>query len=589
VVLTAQMRAVVPPSRGAVAAALLLAGVATLAACFAVAMNVVGSAPRSLVELEQAEGGLPPISSTCLESNSHCTIAVKGGSLRLTGINFQKNKGYGSAMAVGYVNGQFVSGRVQLRAPVKPSLKLANSAGVQTLREGDQEPGGEVSPGPDGKEGPTPTEPPGAKGPPPPEGKEGPHPVGGETGSQEGKDGPAPVKGEAQGAEENSEAETEGAEGGASEAEDKAGADASDGEESEQYKIALEAVEEHMEARQKKDEEEAKKIAEAVTRVITSPQVSKKIADLAMDAAAAKVGPAGGADGGGAGEASQTGAVTGGVSGVSSSGYADQPAGAMGPGCGTGCAGMTVTDADLLTVPTAPAPLAPSSTAYYNAWKAGGANVGGVGGSGATLGATGAQQVTVSATQKPGPPQPLAVPDWGYPVQYGVQQPAGPSAEEAVAAIAGQDLDDEAPQEAPAEPQEEPASPEVAAAEEPAQEAEAPEEPAAEAPEEAAAENPEEPAAETAAAGSTGSLASAMQALAQEDSSAASFDQAAGMAPQSGSVAAAASSYTAQLKTRNSNAGGSALAAQMQQLADADSAPLGAANPWAAFSKFTQG
>lgn len=36
-------------------------------------------------------------------------------------------------------------------------------------------------------------------------------------------------------------------------------------------------------------EEEAKKIAEAVTRVITSPAVSKKIADLAMDAAAAKV------------------------------------------------------------------------------------------------------------------------------------------------------------------------------------------------------------------------------------------------------------------------------------------------------------
>ena len=72
-------------------------------------------------------------------------------------------------------------------------------------------------------------------------------------------------------------------------------------------------------------EEEAKKIAEAVTRVITSPAVSKKIADLAMDAAASKVGPGDGDAGGGGGEASQTGAVTGGVSGMGASGYADEP------------------------------------------------------------------------------------------------------------------------------------------------------------------------------------------------------------------------------------------------------------------------
>ncbi|KAJ1471002.1 hypothetical protein T484DRAFT_1916921, partial [Baffinella frigidus] len=415
------MRSVVPPTRGAWVASALLAGVAAVAMCWAVVGTVGERAPGTLVELQQQLGGLPAISSTCLAQKTACIIAVRGGSLRLTGINFRKDEGYGSAMAVGFVNGQFVSGKVQLRRPESKEWPVKVS-GVRSLARKGAKKGTVLKEEKAGKEEE------GAK-----EEEEPAEEAAADAAEEVAEEGDAKEGGEETAAAEEPKAEKPAEEEAPADEEPAAAGDG--GEESEQYKVALEAVEAHMEARQKKVEEEAKKIAEAVTRVITSPAVSKKIADLAMDAAAAKVGPGGDGGPGGAGEASQTGAVTGGVEGMGASGYADEPAGSQGPGCGLGCAGMTATSADLLTVPTTQPSSA--STAYYNAWKAGGANVGGASGGGYALGANGMQQVSVSAAQH-APPQPLAVPDWGYPVQYGVQMPAGPSAEQAVAAIADQ-------------------------------------------------------------------------------------------------------------------------------------------------------
>eukprot|EP00961_Rhodomonas_salina_P183390 2475208-Rhodomonas_salina.1 len=58
---------------------------------------------------------MPALSSVCVTGMEHCQIAVPGGSLRLTDIYFPTQEGaHGTAMAVGYVNGKFVSGRVTL-------------------------------------------------------------------------------------------------------------------------------------------------------------------------------------------------------------------------------------------------------------------------------------------------------------------------------------------------------------------------------------------------------------------------------------------------------------------------------------------
>jgi hypothetical protein len=170
----------------------------------------------------------------------------------------------------------------------------------------------------------------------------------------------------------------------------------------EQYKAALAAVEGHMKERMDKVEQEATKIAEAVTRVITSPEVSKKIADLAMDAAAAKAGPAA--------EASLTGGVQDGVDGVGQFGYANEPAGTVGESGGRGSAAMVATTPDLDTVATVPRG-APASSYFYDAWKA----------SGATAGTVQQQQYLASTPQQQSlpvgqwQPAPAMTTAWGAP------------------------------------------------------------------------------------------------------------------------------------------------------------------------------
>ena len=282
-----------------------------------------------LIEVEgNPMGTIPSISSSCITGNKACVVAVPGGSLRLTSITFPDGPGApGAADAVGYVNGRFVSGTIQLSA--QP---------VHAADKDDQSPEALEKSGP-----------PAAvvkqawrNGPPAVQlrQKQLRHPRQGEV-----THGLRPVSGLQKLADADHDKAAE-----------------------EQYNAALAAVEGHMKERMDKVEEEATKIAEAVTRVITSPEVSKKIADLAMDAAAARAGPAS--------EASETGGVQGGVDGVSQFGYSDQPAGVVGAGCGPGCAGMTATTPDLETVLTGPPP--PSSTAFYAAWKASGGQTGSV-------------------------------------------------------------------------------------------------------------------------------------------------------------------------------------------------------------------
>ena len=207
------MRSPVPPTRGVWTASALLASFAAVAMCWAVVGNVGGRAPGTLVELQQRLGGLPPISSTCLSKKTACIISVPGGSLRLTGIKFRKDEGYGSAMAVGFVNGQFVSGKVQMRRPDSEEWPVKTSGG-QSLADKKKE------------ESPTEEETPAA---------------------EEPKTEEPAEEGEAK-EEEKEPAE----ESNAKEGEKEPAGEGEDGEESEQYKVALEAVEAHMEARQKR-------------------------------------------------------------------------------------------------------------------------------------------------------------------------------------------------------------------------------------------------------------------------------------------------------------------------------------------------
>jgi len=289
-----------------------------------------------LIEVEgNPMGNIPSISSSCLTANTACIVAVPGGSLRLTGIHFPNGPGTpGAADAVGYVNGRFVSGTIQLSTQAVHAIDVEghDPAVVET------------------------------RGPPAAVVKRawpnGPHAVqlkqqkmkaqkakARKLWSQRGMRQLRPVNG----------------------AQKLAGADHDKAAEA-QYTAALAAVEGHMKERMDKVEEEATKIAEAVTRVITSPEVSKKIADLAMDAASAKAAPAS--------EASMTGGVQDGVSGEGQFGYSNEPAGTQGAGCGPGCAGAVATTPDLDTVQMGVSPPPPASTAFYAAWKASGAQTG---------------------------------------------------------------------------------------------------------------------------------------------------------------------------------------------------------------------
>ena len=301
-------------------------GVAVL--CVAVVVGRSGNsldAGTVLIEVEgNPMGTLPSISSSCISGNKACIVAVPGGSLRLTSIAFPDGSGApGMADAVGYVNGRFVSGTIQLSS--QPIHEIDKEGHSPDLVEKSGPPAAVVKQA-------------WRNGPPAIQLRQQ------QLRARVAKQGRGlkPVSGLQKLADADHEKAAE-----------------------EQYNAALAAVEGHMKERMDKVEEEATKIAEAVTRVITSPEVSKKIADLAMDAAAAKAGPAS--------EASETGGVQGGVDGVGQFGYSDQPAGVVGMGCGPGCASMSATSPDLETVPTAPPP---SSTAFYDAWKAGGAQMG---------------------------------------------------------------------------------------------------------------------------------------------------------------------------------------------------------------------
>lgn len=301
-------------------------GVAIICAAVAWRSSSSLGSGNVLLEVEgNPMGTLPSISSSCISGNKACIVAVPGGSLRLTSIKFPDGQGApGVADAVGYVNGRFVSGTIQLSSqPVHAIDKEGHSPDVVD--------------------------------------KSGPPAAGIK---QAWRNGPPAVQLRQKQLRSRAAKRGRGLRP-VSGLQKLADADHDKAAE-EQYNAALAAVEGHMKERMDKVEEEATKIAEAVTRVITSPEVSKKIADLAMDAAAAKAGPAS--------EASETGGMQGGVDGVGQFGYSDQPAGVVGPGCGPGCAGMSATSPDLETVETAPPP--PSSTAFYAAWKASGAQMG---------------------------------------------------------------------------------------------------------------------------------------------------------------------------------------------------------------------
>jgi hypothetical protein len=310
--------------RTALAAA---AGALALAACItSLGLGVPraaggGRLGHVLVEIDgNPMGNVPSISSSCITNNKACIVAVPGGSLRLTDIHFPGGPGApGAADAVGYVNGHFVSGTIQMS--------------TQAVHDVDRE--GHDKAVVDAGGPPAPTLKPWA-------------PVQLHTMQHKQKQ----LQAQKDRARQSRATRGRGLLP-AKNAQKLADVDHEKAAE-EQYKAALAAVEGHMKERMEKVEEEATKIAEAVTRVITSPQVSKKIADLAMDAAAAKAGPAA--------EASETGGVQGGIDGVGQFGYSNEPAGTEGAGCGPGCAGMVATTPDLDTVAMPPPP---ASTAFY--------------------------------------------------------------------------------------------------------------------------------------------------------------------------------------------------------------------------------
>ena len=322
--------------------------VGTVAVALVCAALSLGAARRSgMVSVEgNPMGTLPSISSSCIKANKACVVAVPGGSLRLSDIRFPHGTGApGSAEAVGYVNGQFVSGTIKL------SSQLVHAVDTENLSEEVLKASG--LPAPSAKQVPTTggwAELPSGWGAPLQQHKQQ------RLAAQKTKakwllnqqlraqwvGGRHPVKGGQQLADGDID-------------HDKLAA--------EQYDAALAAVEGHMQERMDKVEGEAKKIAEAVTKVITSPEVSKKIADLAMDAAASRAGPAS--------EASLTGAQQAGVWGEGQFGYSNEPAGTEG-GADVSANNLATTP-DLDTVATSSAP---ASSLSYSAWKAAGAPMG---------------------------------------------------------------------------------------------------------------------------------------------------------------------------------------------------------------------
>ena len=397
----------------------------------------------------------PSISSSCITGSKSCIIAVPGGSLRLTSIHFPNQGEPGQAEAVGYVNGQFVSGIIQLspqpvhgsdNASPPPDWAFSDKKGVKkgywSLPQLNPPRGYALEVPPPGiyeaqggtfglnelKAGHTRL----VKGDPTIHA----HKSGFKSHKQlhlqtlkakarksrsrygkafkviHGAHQLAEMSHQQQGADKFYRTEITPEQTAKHRFKQLATVDHDKAAE-EQYKAALAAVEGHMKERMDKVEQEATKIAEAVTRVITSPEVSKKIADLAMDAAAAKAGPAA--------EASLTGGVQDGVNGVGQFGYANEPAGTVGESGGRGSAAMVATTPDLDTVPTVSSG-APASSYFYNAWKA----------SGATAGTVQQQQYPATSPQQQSlpvgqwQPAPAMTTAWGAPTVATTGQPLMP-------------------------------------------------------------------------------------------------------------------------------------------------------------------
>jgi len=220
---------------------------------------------------------LPSISSACVKGMGKCSIAVPGGTLELTNVELGPPGQPGTADASGYIKGTFVSGRVKLTAS-------SESEGTEPGQDKDswwsgmpsssQAEGGEEAQAGGGEGGASmkaaaaahsrgTSKPPSLKLM--------------RSGKVKGAS-PAAHRGKKKAARSSKLSANGGSQAGGG----------GGGGESEEYKLALAAVEKHMMSRQKKVEAEAKRIAMAVTKAISSPAMTKKIASLAVEAAASR-------------------------------------------------------------------------------------------------------------------------------------------------------------------------------------------------------------------------------------------------------------------------------------------------------------
>uniref|UniRef100_A0A7S0ES02 Uncharacterized protein n=1 Tax=Hanusia phi TaxID=3032 RepID=A0A7S0ES02_9CRYP len=95
-----------------------------LVVCVLVAMQSSRTLTEELVEEEEALPEAPSISSTCIRSQDDCVVAVQGGSLKLSNVEFPNGKqNPGTADAVGYVNGKFVTGKIKLSPLEGPGVQ----------------------------------------------------------------------------------------------------------------------------------------------------------------------------------------------------------------------------------------------------------------------------------------------------------------------------------------------------------------------------------------------------------------------------------------------------------------------------------
>lgn len=226
---------------------------------------------------------LPSVSSACLKGMDECKIAVPGGSLKLTNIKFGAPGKPGTAIATGVVKGVYVTGTVDLKVD---DFKAPPGPGVEPGEDKDAYWSGVGSSSDESGEGKEEREEEemGGQG----RGKEEERGAEAATASMTHPIAKMPVlrffPRRGRGAAKHASARRLPAK---ATSKLTAAVGGEEGGESEEYKLALAAVEKHMLARQEKIEAEARRIAEAVTRAITSPAMTSKVAKLAVEAAAA--------------------------------------------------------------------------------------------------------------------------------------------------------------------------------------------------------------------------------------------------------------------------------------------------------------